>query len=297
MSCPGPAKAAQKLSPAPELSTTSLPVIGCDGIHSRLREQMFPSSTATYTHKSSFRTLIPMDAALARLGPKMTSTRYMYNGPGAHIITYPVAGNTYLNALAVVSDPNPWPITTSSSSTSSHPHTGRATRDEARRAFAGWHPDVRQIVDLLPEVMENWAVFDHEENPVPRYHDGRAALAGDAAHAVGPHLGAGAGFGIEDACLLAELLLAVDGGDAARRGRGLEAALEVYSEARYERTQWLVRHTREIVDLFEWEVPEVAKDPEAFGNEVSWRFHRVWDFDVGKMVEDARRAWEERVRG
>lgn len=271
------------------------PVIGSDGIRSRLRAQFFSHpAAATYTHKYSFRALIPMDQALARLGHAMVSTRFMYNGPDAHIITYPVAGDTFLNTLAVVSDPEPW-------ETCDGRHTGRATRDEAVAAFRGWHEDVKAIVELLPAEMDKWAIFDMLENPIQQYHRGaKICLAGDAAHAVGPHLGAGAGFGIEDACLLAELLESVQkqlkhnnsgGGEGnGLKTKYLEAAFGVYTDTRYERTQWLVKHTRETVDLFEWRDPEVAKDPDVFGREITWRFHQIWYYDIEKMVKQAKDA-------
>lgn len=234
-------------------------MIGCDGIRSRLRAFMFsagPPTAATYSHKYSFRALLPMDQAVARLGTSMCDTRFMYNGPGAHVITYPVAGGAYLNALAVVSDPNPW--------SSDGGHTGSATRDEARAAFAGWDPDVRAVVDLMPERMDKWAIFDMLEHPAPRYHrrGGRLCLAGDAAHAVGPHLGAGAGFGIEDACLLADLLDDVQrrvreegaAGVPGSLSRCLDAAFSVYTDVRYMRTQWYVlsgyRRGHSIILLF-----------------------------------------------
>lgn len=269
------------------MSELQNPVIGSDGIRSRLRAKFFPHSAATYTHKNSFRALIPMEQARARLGHAMVSTRFMYNGPNAHIITYPVAGDAFLNTLAVVSDPEPW-------SAPDGRHTGRATRDEAVRAFVGWHEDVKAIVELLPTEMDQWAIYDMLENPVQQYHKGgRVCLAGDAAHAVGPHLGAGAGFGIEDACLLAELLKSVqealtNSSVEGLKTKYLEAAFGVYTETRYERTQWLVKHTRETVDLFEWRVPEVAKDPETYGREITWRFHEIWYYDIEKMVKQAK---------
>lgn len=228
-----------------------------------------------------------MDQALARLGHAMVSTRFMYNGPDAHIITYPVAGDSFLNTLAVVSDPEQW-------SAPDGRQTGRATRDEAMRAFEGWHEDVKAIVELLPAEMDKWAIFDMLENPIQQYHKGgRVCLAGDAAHAVGPHLGAGAGFGIEDACLLAELLQSVQdqmksssvGGS---KNKYLETAFGVFTETRHERTQWLVKHTRETVDLFEWKDPELAKDPETYGREITWRFHEIWYYDIEEMVKKAK---------
>lgn len=233
----------------------------------------------------------------------MLSTRFMYNGPGAHIVTYPVANDTLLNVLVVISSP-----------TAAGPSSrGTTSREAVVKAFEGWHPDIRAIVDLLPggEELERWDIFDMHDAPVPRYHSGgggdggpgpgACCLAGDAAHAVGPHLGAGAGMGIEDALLLAELLavvrdrllLAASGAGEGRRGRKrkrlyLDAAYALYTDLRYERTQWLVRETREAVDLLEWKVPEVAMDPEVFGREITWRFHRIWEYDVGEMVEDGK---------
>lgn len=270
-------------------------MIGCDGIRSRVREWMFrdgPQSEATYSHKYSFRSLVPMDQALAKLGDKKVSTRFMYNGPDGHIITYPVANNTFLNVLAVVSDPHEWVAQDGR-------HTGRATKTEAIRCFEGWDPSVRAIVELLPDKMDKWAIFDMLENPVARYHDGgRVCLAGDAAHAVGPHLGAGAGFGVEDACLLAELLAAVQEEQAGRSvsyARSLEAAFGVFSQARHERTQWLVRETRNTVDLFEWKDPVASKDPDIFGKEITWRFHTIWYYDIEQMVAEGRAQFQRSV--
>lgn len=267
-----------------------------------MRELVFgPEKAATYSKKYSFRALIPMPEAQASLPEKMTSTRYMYNGPGAHVITYPVANNTMLNTLAVVSDPEPW----AAPEGARNPHVGSAAWDEARAAFEGWHPDIQAVVDLLPREMDKWAIFDMLEHPVPRYHGegaagGRICLAGDAAHASGPHLGAGAGFGIEDALLLAELLQAVQNGVAGGGDEGvsvgarLAAAFEVYSDMRYGRTQWLVKHTRDAVDLFQWRDRDLSRDPDGFGKEITWRFHEIWYYDIDKMVQDARqklKAW------
>lgn len=285
-----------------------------------MRELLFgPGTAATYSTKYSFRALVPMDKARASLPEHMVSTRYMYNGPGAHVITYPVANNTVLNTLAVVSDPRPWAPPPQGSR--KNPHVGSATADEAGAAFEGWHPDIRAIVGLLPSEMDKWAIFDMLENPVPRYHggggdgdgdgDGTAGgslvcLAGDAAHAAGPHLGAGAGFGIEDALLLAELIQAVqedDGVAAAGAGGGgqektlwsrLAAAFEVYSQMRYGRTQWLVKHTRDAVDLFQWRDRDLSRSPDDFGREITCRFHEIWHYDVDKMVDEARQKLKAR---
>lgn len=297
-------------------------VIGCDGIRSRIRQLLLsdlqgnnsdsdklpPSAHPHYTRKFCYRALVPMDRAIAAIGAPRALTRFMYNGPGAHVITYPVGRSSVLNVLAVLSDPSPvWPAAETSGR-----HTAPGSKAEAEAAFAGWHPTVRRIVGLLPDHqggMDKWAIFDMAEHPAPWYARGRVCVAGDAAHATGPHLGAGGGMGIEDALLLAGLLAEVkrrvaearDDSDGAernsrrRRGKLLEAALAVYNEARYERTQDVVRSTRAACDLFHWKDPAVGRDREKFGAAITELFRRVWEYDVDGMVEDALKQLDARM--
>ncbi|KAH6857139.1 hypothetical protein B0I37DRAFT_426961 [Chaetomium sp. MPI-CAGE-AT-0009] len=269
-------------------TATADAVIGCDGIHSRVRQLFLspptkdpeppaagqtPSADPTYTHKFCFRTLAPMPAAIAAIGTARATTRFMYNGPGAHLITYPVGDNTLLNILAVIdSRGENWPH--------NHRHTAPGHRREAERAFAAWGPTARAIVGLFPEEgLDKWALFDMAEQPAPYYARGRVCVAGDAAHAAGPHLGAGAGMGVEDA------------GDGEKKGERkeelIERALQVYNEVRYSRTQWVVHAAREACDLFQWQDEAVGKDPERFGREITELFHRIWNYDVNGMVEEA----------
>ena len=268
-------------------------VIGCDGIHSRVRQLILrphlpptepepiklpPSAYPGYTQKFCFRALAPMSDAIAAIGERNSTTRFMYIGPGKHIITYPVANNTLLNILVVMSDSSPvWP----------HTNLPGLTKIGAVEAFMTWHPTVRKIIDLLvEEELSPWGIFDMAENPAPYYARGQVCVAGDAAHATGPHLGAGAGMGVEDALVLAGLFAEVDRRARAREGEeGLvERALRVYNAVRYERTQEVVQSTRAACDLFH---QRGHPDTERFGREITVRFHKIWEYGVDRMVEDA----------
>lgn len=269
-------------------------MIGCDGIRSRVRTSLLgasnPASSPSYTHSFAFRSLIPTSLASSIIDPYLCSTRFMYNGEGGHIITYPVANGTLLNALFVITDYTDWP----------HPSklTARTSKQEAVDFFAKWkHPAVKALVDLLPDVLDKWALFDMMKLPAEKYNHGVVCLAGDAAHAAGPHLGGGAGFGIEDAlCLVTALEVVAEkcaaaGVESMEDRRELcEKALEAYNEVRYERTQWLIKATREACALFHLTPPEVPLPAhnEMFGREISERFHTIWEYDVEGMVKRTR---------
>ena len=247
----------------------------------------------------------------------------MFNGPGAHIITYPIgAKGDILNVLLVLSER----FSLSPEGKRKPVATGtKGTKREAVAAFTNWHPTVRAIVDLLPDDddeasdgaeegnIQKWDIFDMYEHPAPYYARGRVCLAGDAAHATSPHLGSGAGFGVEDALILAEMLQAVDkkvkeamamsseaSGDKNRRKEMRSkadlstAAFRAYNETRYERTKWLPGASREAGALFEWE-HDAARDPESFGREISNRFHQIWQYDINKMIQKAQSHFEQEI--
>jgi 2-polyprenyl-6-methoxyphenol hydroxylase-like FAD-dependent oxidoreductase len=69
------------------------------------------------------------------------------------------------------------------------------------------------------------------------YVRGRVALLGDAAHAMPPHLGQGAGMALEDAVVLAAEL---------RAGPDMVSALARYDRARRQRTQAVARNARRV---------------------------------------------------
>jgi salicylate hydroxylase len=53
-------------------------VIGCDGIHSRVRQMIFPSSAPSYSHQYAYRGLIPMDRAAEVLGREKSENACMH---------------------------------------------------------------------------------------------------------------------------------------------------------------------------------------------------------------------------
>ncbi|CBF82819.1 hypothetical protein AN3382.2 [Aspergillus nidulans FGSC A4] len=273
-------------------------VIGTDGLKSRVRQLLFgvdnPVSYPHYTHKIAYRALIPMPLAISRLGKSLALNQHMYGGPNAHLLTFPVANQKLMNVVGFVSDTNEWPLERSM--------TQPARKDEIVDAFRCWGPTVREIIDLLGEVdsewLDKWAVFDHFDHPAPYYASvvsgkdkgkGLVCVAGDAAHASSPHHGAGAGIGVEDALALITVIeKAIRDIHSEQRTKddALTAALKAYSDVRYERSQWLVRSSREVCGTYEWSNPEIGGDLEKGFEDVKERSHRIWDFDIDGMLTD-----------
>ena len=99
---------------------------------------------------------------------------------------------------------------------------------ETRARFAGYAPGIGEVLAAAaPEtslVQRVWTT-----PPLGSYVRGRAALVGDAAHAMTPNLGRGACEALVDAVTLAELL----------NTRPMDEALAAYNRARHLRTQAL----------------------------------------------------------
>jgi 2-polyprenyl-6-methoxyphenol hydroxylase-like FAD-dependent oxidoreductase len=265
-------------------------VVGCDGIRSKLRQILFgedhPASNPSYTHKYAIRGLVTMEKAKPILGSK--PARMTHCGPQAHLVTFPVVQGTVLNMVAFVHDPGEW-------TAKDGRLTAPALRSEATRGFFNFGPVVRGLIDLLPDQLDKWAIFDMLDNPAPYYSSGRMCLAGDAAHAAAPHHGNGAGFGVEDGLALATLLDIVSKADVPTNSSVLKTALQVYNDVRYERCQWLVDSSRKIGNVYEFMDPEVGTNHEKFEHEMYTRSHKIWDYDMDRMVHDCKLLVESRI--
>ncbi|RAL09582.1 FAD/NAD(P)-binding domain-containing protein [Aspergillus homomorphus CBS 101889] len=231
-------------------------VVGCDGIKSRVRQKMFgeanPVSQAHYTHKIAYRGLIPMESAVAALGKERAFNQCMHMGPRAHVLNFPVAMHTMMNVVAFVHDPGDWPL--------EGKMDAPARRDEVVAAFADWGPAVRAMIDLLPDMLTKWAIFDTYDHPAPYYTLGRAVAT----------------------------ITAMEGNDPDSVAAVIAVSLQAYSHARLERSQWLVQSSRQVCEVYEWAHAQAGGDPDRCKQEIEWRAHRIWYLDIEQMLQDAK---------
>ncbi len=109
--------------------------------------------------------------------------------------------------------------------------------EAVRQQFADWHDPIGEcIAATLPDAVLRHDIYDLAK-PLSSFVRGRAVLLGDAAHAMTPNFGQGAGQGIEDAATLALLLRNIGVSE-------LDTALARYSDMRRKRTSAILQRSR-----------------------------------------------------
>jgi 2-polyprenyl-6-methoxyphenol hydroxylase-like FAD-dependent oxidoreductase len=91
---------------------------------------------------------------------------------------------------------------------------------ELRKAFAGFHPQVENVLGACPDV-HKWAIVDR--NSLERWADGNVTLLGDACHPMTRYMAQGAAMAIEDAAVLSRCLDCVEREGVANAFRRFEA--------------------------------------------------------------------------
>lgn len=275
-------------------------LVGCDGIRSRVRHQMFAHShpkaaRAHFSRKVVYRAVVPMEVAEAALGPTRPHNHCMQTGPGAHMLSYPVAQHTLVNVVTVVDQAGPWSSDGDDSGVTTEKMTRHGSKADLERIFTDWRQEPRAIIANLPDDLVVWAIFDSADHPAPTYAQGCVCLAGDAAHASAPHHGAGAGIGVED-CLALVTALKLAEATAVDRTNSIVAALEAFNDVRYHRSQWLVRSSRETGNIYEWMYPDSGSDPVKIKSELRERQRIIREYDVDAMVAETTKQYHKRLQ-
>lgn len=277
------------------------PVLGCDGIHSRVRQLILGedhlAAQPSYTHKYSLRGIVPMEQITALIGSDKPFHRTWHLGADAHAVTYPIRDGALLNVNAMVSDPAPWP--------NSIRTDVMALKVDAAAAFEGFGPTMRAIVSSLPEHIRKWALFDHADYPAPSYIGlgGRVCVLGDAAHTATPHLGAGASCAFEDVAVIANINMMAEETPTSTSPEYedsiemLCAALATYESVRYDRSQWLVKTSRRMGEVQQGQDREFGVDDKRRAEAIDEWYHRIWDYDIETMLCEASDEFTQRLQG
>jgi 2-polyprenyl-6-methoxyphenol hydroxylase-like FAD-dependent oxidoreductase len=171
-------------------------VIGADGVHSAVRESIFPGVAMRYSGQTSYRATLDytLPPEFDAMGWEVWSARARF---GLSSI-----GPDEVYWYAAVDAPE---------GGVDAPGTLRGTLQALAAPFPAPIPALVAATDPARVTRTDLSDFA----PIERWHLGRIALLGDAAHATTPNLGQGGAQAIEDAWVLADRLAAHDSPEAA----------------------------------------------------------------------------------
>jgi 5-methylphenazine-1-carboxylate 1-monooxygenase len=201
--------------------------IGCDGINSVIRRQLYPDDRVAFAGINTWR-------GVTRRKPILGGRTYMRIGSilTGKIVVYPIIdnvdrdGNQLINWMAEIKrdtfDQNDW----------NKPGNVNDVLPIYRDYCFDWL-DVAGLIRTTDQILEYPMV---DKDPIERWTFGRITFAGDAAHPMYPRGSNGAAQGAIDARVLTECLLA---------NPDPRAALTAYEAARAPATAKVVRTNRE----------------------------------------------------
>lgn len=171
-------------------------LIGADGIKSVIASQICGPIAPQYTGNIAWRAVVPL-SRLGRDAPPPAASIWM--GQGKHAVTYLLGAQNdkqLANFVGVVE--RDWPQEGDEEN-----WYQQGSKEEALADFSGWHPIITSLIEQS-DTHYKWALYDRA--PLPHWHDGRALILGDAAHAMLPFMAQGAAMAIEDSYVLAQIL-------------------------------------------------------------------------------------------
>ncbi|RUR45122.1 salicylate 1-monooxygenase [Vreelandella populi] len=261
-------------------------IIGFDGIKSSVRRHVLPPEqhgeiTPFWSGTYAYRGMIPtseLEAALEANGSekRLALVPQMYLGKDRHILTFPVKQSQLINVVAFITDRS----TSNPKLPEGEEWVQAASQEEMLKVFEAWGPACQAILECIPKPTR-WAL--HELPELAHYHRDRVLIVGDAAHALVPHQGAGAGQALEDAYVLASLLT-----DEHCDRHSVNDVLAAFEQVRHARTCKVQRTSHEAGDVYEYAGENIGNDESKLIKNLETRFDWLWNHDPHDDVIAAR---------
>ncbi len=170
-------------------------VVGADGIHSVVREEIFGPAKPTYTGMTAYRSIIPIEKMGD--GDYASFVKWWGPTPQIQIVTVLLGRGQELYVFATMPGTEAAPESWSSG----------GEVEELKSFFSNFHADARKIVEAC-DITLRTALY--ERQPLDQWSSGNVTLLGDACHAMTPFMAQGAAMGLEDAAILSRCVAASD---------------------------------------------------------------------------------------
>ena len=202
-------------------------LLGCDGIHSVVRQSQFPEAELRYSGYTCWRGVT---------SHRPTSREITYAteswGKGKRFGIVPLTNNR-VYWFACLNAPQ-----------ARDPKMEKMGIKELQEVFSEFHEPVQEVLSLTPPEALLWNDIN-DLKPIPSFSKGRVVLLGDAAHATTPNMGQGACQALEDVAVLGSLLMKND----------YETAFLKYDQLRVPRTHKVVNQSWQLGKMAQWENP------------------------------------------
>ena len=240
-------------------------LIGADGVHSVVRNQLFGDSAPQFSGCVAWRGVVPARSLPERLRDPVGTN---WIGPHGHVIQYLLRGGELMNFVGIV-ERDDWSVESWNTP---------GTTEECLADFPGWNDDVLALIRAIDTPMK-WAL--KLRSTMPTWSSARTTLLGDACHPTLPFLAQGACMAIEDGLVLARALAAHD--EAA-------AAFEGYESARLPRTTSVVERSAANAGRFHNPALSEPGRAEAYMSDewseakVAARYEWLFDYDAVEVA-------------
>ncbi len=225
-------------------------MIGCDGMFSEVRSQLFPDVSAIQYTK-----LISTGgyAKIPELSKPLDSIRMIFGERGFFAYSVSDQGEVWwFNNYFREQQPKPYEIENT---------LKIEIQDHLVNVHKNDDPLFSKIIRNSHEIIA-YPVYDLPK--LSRWYKGRVCLIGDAAHGISPHIGQGASLALEDTVVIAELL---------KLHKDYGTAFQIFQSERQSRVEKVIKSARKVGDT------KTKTNPIA-----AWLRDRFIGFFIGKQI-------------
>ena len=195
-------------------------LIGADGIHSKIRNHIFPNESLRDSQQRCWR-------GICELPPNFNYDQTAYEAWGkGRRFGFVRINKDKIYWFAVIND-------------------SLLKEEHLTLTFKSFHPDILNMIRLTPKESINFnEIFDLK--PIPQWHLGNICLLGDAAHATTPNMGQGACQAVEDAFIIGKLF---------QSNKNPAEVFKIYESLRKKKAHFIVNNSWTLGKIAQLEYP------------------------------------------